>query len=182
MIAIPPYLQAGDVIGIVCPAGAMPVEKVSECIRVLNEEWGFLTKAGNTIGKQFNYFSGTDEERLNDFQQMLDDDEVKAVLCARGGYGMTRIIDRINFKKFKKNPKWIIGYSDITVLHSHLYANYYISSLHAPMAAAFNDAGYINRFVQSFRHAVEGKKAKYTADPHTFNKKGEAIGELVGGN
>ena len=116
MIKTPPYLQPGDIIGIVCPAGAMPVEKVSECIRVLNEEWGFLTKVGNTIGKQFNYFSGTDEDRLNDFQQMLDDDEVKAVLCARGGYGMSRIIDRINFKKFKKNPKWIIGYSDITVL------------------------------------------------------------------
>jgi muramoyltetrapeptide carboxypeptidase len=182
MITIPSYLQAGDVIGIVCPAGAMPVEKVSECIRVLNEEWGFLTKVGNTIGKQFNYFSGTDEERLNDFQQMLDDDEVKAVLCARGGYGMTRIIDKIDFKKFKKNPKWIIGYSDITVLHLHLYANYYISSIHAPMAGAFNDAGYINRFVQSLKAVLEGKKIKYTIDPHEFNKKGEAIGELIGGN
>src|SRR5258706_11507557 len=182
MIKTPSYLQPGDLIGIVCPSGAMPVEKTSECIRVLNEEWGFRTKVGKTVGSQFNYFSGTDEERLNDLQQMLDDDEVKAVLCARGGYGMTRIIDRLNFKKFKKNPKWIIGYSDITVLHSQLYANYYISSLHAPMAAAFNDAGYINRFVQSFRSAIEGKKAKYITDPHSFNKKGEAIGELVGGN
>ncbi|MDP4263041.1 MAG: LD-carboxypeptidase [Bacteroidota bacterium] len=182
MIKTPPYLQPGDVIGIVCPSGAMPVEKTSECVRVLNEEWGFRTKVGKTIGTQFNYFSGTDEERLNDFQQMIDDDEVKAILCARGGYGMTRIIDKISFKKFKKNPKWIIGYSDITVLHSHLYANYYISSLHAPMAAAFNGAGYINRFVQSLRNALEGKKAKYTADPHEFNKKGEAIGELAGGN
>jgi muramoyltetrapeptide carboxypeptidase len=182
MITIPPYLQRGDIIGIVCPAGAMPVEKVSECIRVLNEEWGFLTKVGSTIGKQFNYFSGTDEERLNDFQQMLDDDEVKAVFCARGGYGMTRIIDRINFKKFKKKPKWIIGYSDITILHSHLYSNYYISSLHAPMAGAFNDAGYINRFVQSLKSVLEGKKIKYAVDPHEFNRKGEAIGELTGGN
>jgi muramoyltetrapeptide carboxypeptidase len=182
MIKTPPYLQPGDVIGIVCPAGAMPAEKVSECIRVLNEEWGFRTKVGKTVGNQFNYFAGTDEERLNDFQQMLDDDEVKAVLCARGGYGMGRIIDRINFKQFKKKPKWIIGYSDITVLHSHLYTNYYISSLHAPMASAFNDAGYINRFVQSLRHAIEGKKAKYAVDAHEFNKKGEAIGELVGGN
>ncbi len=182
MITTPPYLQKGDTIGLVCPSGAMPVEKVSECIRVLNEEWGFRTKAGNTIGKQFNYFSGTDDERLNDFQQMLDDDEVKAVLCARGGYGMTRIIDRINFKKFRKNPKWIIGFSDITVLHSHLYSNYYISSLHAPMAGAFNDAGYINRFVQSLKNALEGKKGKYLVEPHELNRKGEAIGELVGGN
>jgi muramoyltetrapeptide carboxypeptidase len=182
MITTPPYLKAGDTIGIVCPAGAMTVEKVSECIRVLNEEWGFLTKVGSTIGKQFNYFSGTDEERLKDFQQMLDDDEVKAVLCARGGYGMSRVIDRIDFRKFKKNPKWIIGYSDITILHSHLYSNYYISSVHAPMAGAFNDAGYVNRFVQSLRTTLEGKKIKYTIDSHEFNRKGEAIGELIGGN
>jgi len=179
MITTPPYLKAGDTIGIVCPAGAMAVEKVSECIRVLNEEWGFLTKVGNTIGKQFNYFSGTDEERLRDFQQMLDDDEVKAVLCARGGYGMSRIIHQIDFRKFKKNPKWIVGYSDITILHSHLYSNYYISSIHAPMAGAFND---MNPFVQSLRGALEGKKIKYTVEPHEFNRKGEAIGELIGGN
>ena len=95
---------------------------------------------------------------------------------------MTRIIDQISFKKFKKNPKWIIGFSDITVLHSHLYSNYYISSLHAPMAGAFNDAGYINRFVQSLKNALEGNKAKYVCEPHEYNKKGEAIGELVGGN
>jgi len=182
MIATPSYLQKGDVIGIVCPSGFMPVEKASECIRVLNEEWGFLTKVGKTLGNEFHYFSGTDEERLNDFQQMLDDDEVKAVLCARGGYGLSRIIDQIDFKKFKKNPKWIIGYSDVTILHSHLYSNYYVSSIHAPMAAAFNDAGYINRFVQSLRLVLEGKKIKYSCEPHEFNKKGEAIGELVGGN
>jgi muramoyltetrapeptide carboxypeptidase len=182
MITTPPYLEKGDVIGIVCPAGAMPVEKASECIRVLNEEWGFQTKVGKTLGTAFNYFSGTDEERLNDFQQMLDDDEVKAILCGRGGYGLGRIIDKIDFKKFKKNPKWIIGFSDITILHCHLYTNYYISSLHAPMAAAFNDMGYINRFVQSLKAALEGKKAKYQCDPHEFNKKGEGIGEVVGGN
>ncbi len=182
MIDTPPYLQKGDVIGIVCPSGCMPVEKASECIRVLNEEWGFRTKVGKTLGNEFNYFSGTDEERLNDFQQMLDDDEVKAILCARGGYGLSRIIDKIDFKKFKKQPKWIIGYSDITILHSHLYSNYYISSIHAPMAAAFNDTGYLNRFVQSLQHTLEGKKIKYPCEPHEFNKKGEAIGELIGGN
>ncbi len=182
MVRIPPYLQKGDTIGLVCPAGAMPVEKVSECIRVLNEDWGFRTKVGKTVGNQFNYFSATDEERLADFQQMLDDDEVKGVLCARGGYGMGRIIERIDFKKFKKQPKWIIGYSDITVLHSHLYTNYRISSLHAPMAAAFNDDGYKNEYVQSLKNALEGKKLKYQCPVHEFNQKGEAVGELVGGN
>jgi muramoyltetrapeptide carboxypeptidase len=183
MITTPPYLQPGDTIGLVCPAGYMALEKAAECIRVLQEEWGYQVKVGATVGSQSaTYFSGTDEERLTDFQMMLDDDQVKAVLCARGGYGMGRIIDRISFKKFKKNPKWIIGYSDITVLHSHLYSNYYISSMHAPMAGAFNDAGYINRFVQSLKTTLEGKKARYNCDPHEFNKKGEAIGELVGGN
>lgn len=182
MIKIPPYLQKGDCFGIVCPSGALQAEKASECIRVLNEDWGFTTKVGKTVGNKFNYFSGTDEERLADFQEMLDDDEVKAVLCARGGYGLGRIIDQIDFKKFKKQPKWIIGYSDITVLHSHLYSNYYISSLHSPMAGAFNDDGYKNEFVQSLRNALEGKKLKYQCLPHEFNRKGEAIGELVGGN
>ncbi len=182
MIKIPPYLQKGDTIGIICPAGAMPVEKVSECIRVINEDWGFTTKVGKTVGNMYHYFSGTDEDRLADLQTMMDDDSIKAILCARGGYGMTRIIDQIDFKKFKKNPKWIIGYSDITILHSHIYSNYYISSLHSPMAGAFNEDGYKNEFVQSLQHSLEGKKHKYTCAPHEFNRKGEAIGELVGGN
>src|SRR5438034_3678180 len=165
MITTPPYLEKDDLSGIVCPSGYMPVEKASESIRVLNEEWGFRTKIGKTLGNEFNYFSGTDEERLTDFQQMLDDDEVKAILCARGGYGLTRIVDKIDFKKFKKQPKWIIGYSDVTVLHSHLYSNYYISSLHAPMAAAFNEAEYVNRFVQSLRNILQVKKIKYSFEP-----------------
>jgi muramoyltetrapeptide carboxypeptidase len=160
----------------------MPVEKVSECIRILNEEWGYTTKIGTTIGQQYHYFSGTDEERLDDFQHMLDDDNVKAILCARGGYGISRIIDRIDFSKFKKSPKWIIGFSDVTVLHSHIYRNYNIATMHAPMANAFNDDGYKNEFVQSLRNALEGKKIKYQAAPHQFNRKGEGIGELVGGN
>ena len=182
MIKIPPYLQKGDTIGLVCPAGFMTLDKVQTCIATL-QEWGYAVKLGKTIGGESpNYFSGTDEERLADFQQMLDDDEVKAVLCARGGYGTGRIIDQVDFRKFKKQPKWIIGYSDITILHAHLYTNYYISSLHAPMAGAFNEEGYKNEFVLSLKNALEGKKAKYQCEVHAFNQKGEAIGELVGGN
>jgi len=182
MIKIPPYLQKGDTIGIVCPAGYMAVEKVQTCINTL-QEWGYNVKVGKTVGSDSQtYFAGTDEERLADFQQMLDDDEVKVVLCARGGYGMGRIIDRISFKKFKKQPKWLVGYSDITVLHSHLYANYYISSLHAPMAGAFNEEGFKNEYILSLKNALEGKKGKYSCAVHEFNRKGEAIGELVGGN
>lgn len=182
MIKIPPYLQKGDAIGLVCPAGFMTLDKVQTCINTL-QDWGYAVKLGKTIGGESqNYFSGTDEERLADFQQMLDDDEVKAVLCARGGYGTGRIIDEVDFRKFKKQPKWIIGYSDITILHSHLYTNYYISSLHAPMAGAFNEEGYKNEFVLSLKNALEGKKAKYQCEVHAFNQKGEAVGELVGGN
>jgi muramoyltetrapeptide carboxypeptidase len=183
MIKSPAYLEKGDTIGLVCPAGFMAENKVAECIRVLTEEWGYQAKVGSTVGgTSENYFSGTDDERLADFQRMLDDSEVKAILCARGGYGTSRIIDRIDFSEFRKNPKWIVGFSDITVLHCHIYRNYKIASLHAPMASAFNDAGYISRYVQSLRDALEGKWAKYTCEPHPMNRNGEAIGELVGGN
>ena len=182
MIKIPPYLQKGDTIGLVCPAGYMTLDKVQTCIATL-QEWGYKVKVGKTVGgDSLTYFSGTDEERLNDFQLMLDDDEIKTVLCARGGYGMGRIIDKIDFKKFKKQPKWIVGYSDITVLHSHLYTNYYISSLHSPMAGAFNEEGFKNEFVLSLKNALEGKKIKYQCGAHEYNRKGEAVGELVGGN
>lgn len=182
MIQLPPYLQKGDTIGLVCPAGYMPFEKVKTCVQIL-QEWGYNVKVGNTVGGgSMTYFSGTDEERLRDFQQMLDDQEVNAILCARGGYGTGRIIDRIDFKKFAKQPKWIVGYSDITVLHSHLFSNYYIASLHAPMAGAFNEEGFKNEYVLSLKNALEGKKIKYQVPVHEQNRKGEAVGELVGGN
>lgn len=182
MIKMPPYLKKGDTIGLVCPAGFMPMEKVQSCISTL-QEWGYLVKIGKTIGGgSSTYFSGTDEERLSDFQEMLDDDKVNVLLCARGGYGTGRIIDKIDFTKFRKQPKWIAGYSDVTVLHSHIYANYYIASLHAPMAAAFNEEGFKNEYVLSLKNALEGKKAKYKCETNPFNRKGEAIGELVGGN
>lgn len=182
MIKTPPYLKEGDTIGLVCPAGFMELEKVKTCVRVL-QDWGYKVKVGATVGSHSeNYFSGTDEERLNDFQKMMDDDEVKAILCARGGYGTSRIIDEIKFKKFRNQPKWIIGFSDITVLHSHLYSNFYISSLHAPMAAAFNDGGAENEFVLSVKNVLEGKKIKYQCAVHEWNRKGEGIGELIGGN
>jgi muramoyltetrapeptide carboxypeptidase len=182
MVKIPPYLQPGNTIALVCPSGYMAIEKAQTCIDVL-QQWGYKVKVGTTVGSHsMNYFSGTDEERLINFQQILDDDEVQAVLCARGGYGLTRIIDYINFKKFKKNPKWVIGYSDITVLLSHIYSNYDIATLHSPMAGAFNDGGFNNEYVLSLKHVLEGKRIKYECTTHEFNKKGEAVGELVGGN
>ena len=181
-ITIPPYLQKGDTIGIVAPAGFMPIEKIQTCIETL-DGWGYNVQAGATThSSSQNYFSGTDEERLSDLQQMIDDRNVKAILCARGGYGVSRIIDRINFKKFTKHPKWIIGFSDITVLNAHIFSNYKIASLHAPMAAAFNDGEFNNPYILSLKDALDGKPAHYECAPHAFNKPGIASGELVGGN
>jgi muramoyltetrapeptide carboxypeptidase len=182
MIKFPPYLQKGDSIGIVAPAGFMPFEKMENCINTL-QDWGYNVKLGATTQTTSeNYFSASDQERLSDLQQMLDDAEVKAILCARGGYGVSRIIDDISFKKFKKHPKWIIGFSDITVLQAHLYSRYKIASLHAPMAAAFKDNAHNNPYVQSLKSALEGLPAAYETTPHTYNKIGETEGELVGGN
>ena len=182
MAKLPPYLKRGDTIGLIAPAGYMPFEKMQTCIDILNE-WGYHVKTGDTAYSQSEtYFSGTDDQRLSDVQQMLDDPEVKAILCARGGYGVSRIIDQLSFKKFRKHPKWLIGFSDITVFHSHIYTNYKISTLHAPMAAAFNDGGYNNPFVQSLKAALAGDLADYECIAHDFNQLGKAEGVLVGGN
>lgn len=182
MSLIPPYLKKGDTIGIIAPAGYMSLDKMQSCIESL-EEWGYNVVLGATTQTtSANYFSGTDEERLQDLQNMLDDKSVHAILCARGGYGVSRIIDRINFRKFRKAPKWVIGFSDITVFHAHIYARYKIASLHAPMAAAFNDGESENQYIQSLRASLQGTQANYLVDGHEWNRPGMAKGELVGGN
>ena len=182
MTKIPPYLKKGDRIAIACPAGYMPKEKAQTCIATL-QQWGFEVMVGNTLGsKSKNYFSGTDEIRLNELQAMLDDKSITAILCGRGGYGVSRIIDQLDFTRFKKNPKWIIGFSDITLLHAHINRNLKIATLHAPMAAAFNNGENKNEFINSLHKALVGKKAKYVCKADPFIKLGEAKGELVGGN
>jgi muramoyltetrapeptide carboxypeptidase len=179
---IPPYLKKNDTIGITCPAGYMAYEKATTCISTL-QNWGYEVMVGKTLGsKSKTYFSGTDEERTNELQAMLDDDSIKAILFGRGGYGVGRIIEQLDFTKFKKNPKWIIGFSDITVLHNHINRNLKIATLHAPMAAAFNDGGHKNEYIISLKKAIEGKKATYTSKPHAFNCVGKSTGLLVGGN
>lgn len=182
MVKTPPSLSPGDTIAIVCPGGYMSFEKAQICIDTLRE-WGYEVKIGKTLGgNSENYFSDTDKLRLADLQQMLDDAEVKAILCGRGGYGLGRIIDQIDFSKFKEMPKWIVGYSDITVLHAHIHSNYKIATLHAPMAGAFNDGGAGSEFIRSLREALEGEKSKFHCPVHPLNRKGEGIGELIGGN
>ena len=179
---VPPYLKKGDTIGLTCPAGFMAAEKAQTCINTL-QDWGYKVIAGKRLGSDSaNYFSGTDEERAEELQEMMDNTSIQAILFGRGGYGMGRIIDRLNFKKFKKNPKWIIGFSDITVMHTHLFSQYKIASMHAPMAAAFNEGGFENEYVQSLRAALKGNKGNYSCAPHSNNKPGSATGKLVGGN
>jgi muramoyltetrapeptide carboxypeptidase len=178
----PPYLKTGDTIGIVCPAGFMVADKIRSCVSTL-KTWGFNVKIGKTIGGvSSNYFSGTDEERLEDLQEMLDDENVSAILFGRGGYGLSRIIDQISFKRFRKSPKWILGYSDISLLHAFIYTNYEIATAHTPMAGAFQDAAPDDIYIQSIRDLLTGKKLEYSCDPHPFNRKGEVEGLLMGGN
>lgn len=182
MIKIPGYLKKGDTIGLTCPAGYMDYEKTVTCISTL-KKWGYNVRVGKTVGgSSRNYFSGTDEERLADLQSLMDDDSIQAILCGRGGYGVGRIVERINFKKFIKKPKWIIGFSDITILHAHIFSNYKIATLHAPMAAAFNDDGNKSVYVQSLKHLLAGKAYKYSAKHNRYNRAGIAEGILVGGN
>ena len=180
-MTVPPYLKRGDTIGICCPAGYMAAEKVTNCITTLQQEGYQIIVGGNIGSSSNNYFSGTDEERINELQQFLDDKNIDAILCARGGYGISRIIDKLCFKKFVKHPKWIIGFSDVTILHTYLFSNFKTVSLHAGMAAAFNGAEE-NDNVKTMLAALQGKKAVYDIEANILNKVGTAKGKLVGGN
>ncbi len=178
----PPYLKQKDTIAITCPAGYMPAEKAATCITTLRQK-GYTVIVGKTLGsKSQNYFSGTDAQRLKELQSFLDDKNISAILFGRGGYGMGRIIDKIDFTTFIKHPKWLIGFSDITILHSHIFSNFKIATLHAPMAAAFNDGGFKDKYTGSLFAALAGDKGMYTAAANKQNKVGVATGKLVGGN
>ncbi len=177
----PPYLKQGSVIGICCPASAVAMEKITPAIQVL-EEWGFKVKQGKTVGTSHFYFSGTDAERLADLQAMMNDPEVDAILMGRGGYGMSRIIDGLDFSAFLQKPKWICGFSDITVLHSHLQANYNMPCLHSPMCGAFRQETKDAEHIRNFLAALTGGALSYYAPISSYNRKGESSGKLCGGN
>lgn len=181
-IIIPPSLRKGDTIGVVCPAGHMPKSRMRTCFKVLRDEWGFRVIEGKTLGSGDGYFSGTDEERAADLQRMLDDDAVDAILCARGGYGVGRIIDRLDLTAFRKRPKWLIGFSDITVLHAHLLSKCGVATIHGPMASAFADGGWRKPSVQSLHKALRGSRTDLRVDTHPLNRPGTASGVLFGGN
>lgn len=182
---VPDFLKPGSVIGITSPAGYISLNDIEPC-RILLEQWGFRVKIGSSVGKQWNTFGGSDEERYLDFQEMLNNKQVDAIMCARGGYGMVRIIDRINFSAFWKNPKWILGFSDITVLHAHLNKVVQVASMHCKMCNSFptdmkNAEPEQIAAIESIRKSLM-EKDSYSF-PATFsNRVGIAKGELVGGN
>ncbi len=178
---IPPYLKAGSTIGITCPAGYLPVEKARTCAGVL-EAQGYRVKLGATIGSGEFYFSGTDEARRQDLQQMLNSPEIDAILMGRGGYGVSRIIDDLDFTKFARSPKWIWGFSDVTVLHSHIQQQLGIATLHASMCAAFTPETIALPFVQATLGALRGAPLRYSVPPAGIHRTGTAKGILTGGN
>ncbi len=183
---IPPYLKPGDMIGITSPAGYILREGIIPAATLM-QQWGFRIRAGYTIGKKDFTYGGTDEERLQDFQMMLDDPQIKAIMCARGGYGSVRIIDKLNWEKFKAHPKWIIGFSDITVIHSHLNRQLGVASIHSKMCNSFPDIWAEAPELQkntiiSIQKALTGEKMQYVAPASNYNRAGTATGVLVGGN
>ena len=184
--AKPPYLKSGDTIGVTSPAGFITLEELKPAILVM-EGWGYKVKIGNAIGKRDFTRGGSEAERAQDLQQMLDDPNIKAIMCARGGYGSISIIDKLNWTKFKAKPKWVIGFSDITILHSHIHRNCQVASVHSKMCNSFpddwNKAEPIQiETINSIRDALSGKKMKYTAVPNIQSKMGIGEGILIGGN
>ena len=174
----PEFLQKGDTVAILATARKIDAVNLQPAVKLL-ESWGLHVVLGKTIGKEENQLAGPDWLRATDFQEMLDNPKIKAIWAAKGGYGTVRIIDRIDFTNFKKKPKWIVGFSDVTVLHSHLN-NMGIETLHAMMAVSAKTA--TPEAIESLRKALFGQKLEYKLPKHNFNKNGKASGELVGGN
>ncbi|MBZ5858248.1 S66 peptidase family protein [Flavihumibacter profundi] len=183
---IPPYLKPGDTIAVTAPAGFITPEEIQPALSQM-QSWGLTVKVGSTIGKRDGTFGGTDLERVSDFQQLINDREVKAIMCARGGYGMVRIIDQLDFSGLRHHPKWLIGFSDVTVLHAHLNRVVKIASIHSKMCNSFPDnwlfaEPMVQDTILSIRDALFGKPMSFSIPPHESNRLGKARGELIGGN
>lgn len=179
----PPYLKVGDTVAIVAPSGVLKNKNAEiQYAQDLLKSWGLHSVLGQNLYTDANHFAGTDAQRAADFQKAMDDPTISAIWSARGGYGAVRILDKLDYTKFKNKPKWVIGYSDITALHSQLH-NEGFESLHAVMAAGITtDLKGIEESVATFKDAIFGKPLAYTLEGSIFNRVGKASGELVGGN
>lgn len=179
----PELLKEGDCVALVATARKVNHEEVAPAIELL-KRWRLNVKVSENLFKQDNQFAGNDDHRRTMLQEALDDDSIKAIWCARGGYGTVRIIDDLNFEHFKQHPKWLIGYSDITVLHSHINQNYGIATMHATMPLNVTEE-IINKNADSIASLKQGLmhgKLEYNFTPHSMNRKGIAEGEIIGGN
>jgi len=177
----PSYLKKGDRIALVSPARKISPAEVKTSINIF-KSWGLEVVLGDHLFSSFNQFAGSDEQRQADFQQMLDDSSIRAIICSRGGYGTVRIIDRLDFTKFLQSPKWIVGYSDVTVLHSHIHRHYGVETLHAMMPVNFKDKCDGSLSLNSLKKALFGKELVYRFSSEKYFRKGSCKGPLVGGN
>ncbi len=174
----PPYLQKGDTVAILATARKHIVKSMQPTIDLL-ESWGLHVVIGESIGLEENQLAGSDAQRAADLQEQLDNPNIKAIWCARGGYGTVRVVDLIDFTQFKKSPKWLVGFSDVTVLHNHLNTMGY-KSIHGIMPISLAKAS--KEAIESLRLSLFGQPLQYAIDPHPMNRLGKATGELVGGN
>lgn len=176
---IPPYLHLGDTIGIVAPARKISLEELQFSTNWLKSK-GFQVIFAPNLFAEEHQFAGSDEIRQQSFQAMIDNPNVKAILSARGGYGSARIIDKIDFSHFHENPKWLCGYSDFTVFHSHLASKNISASLHSTMPISMNEETIDN--CNALFDALIGKKMELSGHNHPYNQYGTSAGKIVGGN
>ncbi|MEO5787549.1 LD-carboxypeptidase [Gelidibacter sp.] len=179
----PPYLKVGDTVAIVAPSGVLKNKNADiQRAQDLLKSWGLHSVLGKNLFSESNHFAGTDEQRRSDLQKAMDDPTISAIWAGRGGYGTVRVLDKLDYTKFRKKPKWVIGYSDITALHNQLH-NEGFKSIHAIMAAGITvDLKGIEESVATFKDAIFGKPLAYTLEGSEYNRVGNASGELVGGN
>jgi muramoyltetrapeptide carboxypeptidase len=174
----PPFLKKGDKIAITCPAKKLPAP-MTDAVALL-QSWGLEVILGETVGASYHQFAGDDDLRANDMQRLIDDDSIKAIIAARGGYGTIRMIDKVDFGRLAVNPKWLIGFSDITLLHTHIYSNYNLQTIHGQMPVNVPDAS--ARSLKTLHTALFGEKLTYSFNSHALNREGDCEGILIGGN
>lgn len=179
----PPYLKSGDTIAIVATSGVLKNrEDAIEKAKALMESWGLHVVMSKHLYHDNGHFAGTDANRAADFQKALDDPKIKAIWCARGGYGAVRILDKIDYSSLKTNPKWLIGFSDVTALHNQ-FNILGVESIHGMMCVNLEDRGKaVEKSIESFRKVLFGEPLVYTVDGSKYNRVGVASGQLVGGN
>ncbi len=175
----PPFLKKNDKVVIIATAKNFDSKELDAAIIIL-KAWGLKVELGQSLYKKYYQFAGSDQDREEDLQEALDNPEIKAVFCARGGYGTSRIIDNISLKKVTKQPKWVVGFSDVTVLHAQLQKQK-IQSIHGLMPILFGKKEY-KQSVEELRAVLFGEKNGYTIPSHNFNRHGKVMGTLVGGN